>query len=150
MRLAPKIEVAVDEEFQLAKEETARVRELNLLVTVTELFYTRCLAGAMCVRADGPGAVFEVRDADSGKVALRGNDSAAAPSHFPVRALHHFRRQDVRPAVRAPHSRLVPSTNNTDEAPRCWQRTAELARDTAHCTHIAGAQARAARAHFTT
>ncbi|MFO1222968.1 MAG: hypothetical protein U1E90_07730 [Burkholderiaceae bacterium] len=142
--LMPRIEVAIDEKFSLGQAETALVRGLDILVTVTRLSYTRCPAGAMCVVPDGPNVTYEVHDATTRGFIRRGNNHNPAPSHFPwfVRYVGSDGRTYARFAAHdtvqwcqrvAPESRMM----------WCWRQTAELSRDASHCTRIADVPERA-------
>lgn len=133
----PKIDVGVDEEFQLARQETALVRDLNLLVTVTGLSYTRCPKGGICVVPDGPVVVFEVRDAATGALAFTENNRASAPSRFPT--FVRYVASDGETYARLAAHRTVDWCGRQVEktaATWCWKRTAELARDAVHCARL--------------
>ena len=120
----PKIDVGVGEEFQLARQETALVRDLNLLVTVTGLSYTRCPKGAICVVPDGPVVVFEVRDAATGALAFTENNRASAPSRFPT--FVRYVASDGETYARLAAHRTVDWCGRQVEktaATWCWKRT---------------------------
>lgn len=136
--LGPKLEAALDEEFLLGRGETALIKELDVLVTVTHLGYSRCLAGMTCFAPDGPRVNYEVYYARRRELILSGNNLLTAPAHFPwfVRFLESdgetFARFVVNDTI-GWCKRVAPES----AAMACWRRTAELTQDASHCSPIA-------------